>query len=278
MLTGAAPSRSAIMIQPSDIKLFIGTPAFGGQISANYCLSLIRTVCHLNSLGIGHKIAIVAGDSLITRARNGIVAEMMADEKQFTHLLFIDADIGWEPESVSRLLRLDEDLAVGVYPKKCHPVEWTFRPEVREDGTLITHPSGFISAAEVPTGFMLIKRRVFELLMAAHPELHCHVSHRLKEEEKGFGYALFDCSIQDGRYLSEDYGFCRMWKELGGMIWLDPETDLTHTGFFTFSSPTKSCFILEDPMAEKKPEPESKSPPLDPKDERRTMDERLVTK
>lgn len=239
------------MIQPSDIRLCIGTPCYGGLVSAPYLLSMIRTTLELSAAGIDHKVAIVAGDSLVTRARNGIVASFMADPKKLTHLLFIDADIGWEPAAVMRLLQHDQEVVVGVYPKKCTPTEWTYRPEVLADGTIAIHPvTGAVSLVDAPTGFMMMKRSAIERLMEAHPELKCHVSTKLGEDEKGYGYALFDTQIRDGQYLSEDYAFCSLWRDLGGKIWMDPVINLTHTGNFTFAAETASAFVFEEKPAE----------------------------
>ena len=45
------------------------------------------------------------------------------DNKDYTHLLFIDAEIAFNPESVFRMLDLDEDVVTGVYPRK--QINWT---------------------------------------------------------------------------------------------------------------------------------------------------------
>ena len=94
---------------------------------------------------------------------------------------------------------------------------------------------GFVTAEYAGTGFMLIRRKVLEKMIAAYPETRYTSSHHTSlPSTSGNQYALFDCMIdqESGAYLSEDYTFCKRWRDTGGQIWLDTESTLTHIGAY----------------------------------------------
>ncbi|HEY5278787.1 MAG TPA: hypothetical protein VIJ67_03435, partial [Pseudolabrys sp.] len=105
------------------INLVVGTPCFGGQVSTLYFASMFKLQTALRDVaGINLKIQLRDGDALITRARANIVAAFL-DDPTATHLLFIDADIGFEPSEVLRLLSSGHDMVAGAYPIK--RIDWT---------------------------------------------------------------------------------------------------------------------------------------------------------
>jgi len=140
-------------------------------------------------------------------------------ETDATHLMFVDADIGFEPRAVFRLYQSGYDLVAGAYPLKCEgpkfPVDYS---------TLVDVGNGFARTHMVTTGFMCIARRVFEDIEKARPDL------RYKTYEGESRVAFFDTEIRDGEYLSEDYAFCRLWESVGGEVYLDTTANLTHQG------------------------------------------------
>jgi hypothetical protein len=192
------------------------------------------------------------GDSLVTRARNDCVAHFLVNP-QYTHLFWIDSDIGYSPEAALRLLLADRDVAAGVYPLKRE--QWpangvpagTTRQRFEElyarytvntgregEGVkLVVDADGFMKVREAPTGFMCIKRSVFDRLIAASPELR-YVPDWPEGSvpSGGVHYRFFDVMVdpESGRYLSEDYGFCRLWEKIGGEIYVDANSNLSHTG------------------------------------------------
>ena len=98
--------------------------------------------------------------------------------------------------------------------------------------------NGFVTGSYAGTGFMLIKRRVIERMIAAYPETKYEVAHTYPRVAKQSPnqYALFDCMIDPKShiYLSEDFAFCERWRALGGKIWLDTKTRLVHTGVYNY--------------------------------------------
>ena len=196
-----------------------------------------------------------AHDSLITRSRNALVKSFL-DNPTATHLLFVDADIGFEPEAVQRLLAFDEDLVAGMYPVKV--VDWSrlsaaaragMSPQGLRDAAThfvgVPHKagereerSGFVTGDYAGTGFMMIKRELLERLIAAYPETEYRTMQTFPVQKVGAAsyYNLFDCMIEPGTgvYLSEDFTFCHRARQIGAKVWLDTESHLRHVGSMDF--------------------------------------------
>ena len=215
----------------SENHLMIATPMYGGVCTLTYCVSLALTVA--DAARKRRNIAFKpGGDSLVTRARNLLTNEFL--KSPCTHLMWIDADIGWEPEAIWRMMDSGKDIVVGVYPKKCLPISWPMnflRQEQNEP--LPTCPdTNFIRVKDAPTGFMLIRREVIERLIGRHPEWSCKFS---GGDNPVWGNALWEAFIDaDQMYLSEDFGFCRRAQAEGFEVWIDPTCTLSHTGAATY--------------------------------------------
>jgi hypothetical protein len=229
----------------------IATPCHSSSLFLNYVLSAIRLQNASFSAGMALDFFFRQGDSLVTRARNDCVAYFLANP-QFTHLFWIDADIGYSPEAAFRLLLADRDVAAGVYPLKREDWPMDGVPlgtnrqrfeelyarytvntgRLGEDVALVIDADGFMKVREVPTGFMCIKRRVFDGLIKAFPELQYVHDWPEGSVPKGFHYRFFDVMVdpESNRYLSEDYGFCRLWENIGGEMYVDANSNLSHSG------------------------------------------------
>ncbi len=215
--------------------VMIATPAFRGEITNPYYVSLHQTMSLMQSRGIVGMHGIYSGESMVHVARNILVGQFMATPA-LSHLFFIDADMQWRGEDFMRLLEwtADPDVAIvcAAYPKKTLPVQFACNlpPVERRHGVLA-------EILDAPTGFMCIRRDALAALMAAHPEAKCHLQDKTPEAEKPFEYALFDSCIDPvtRRYLREDFTFTRRWQALGGVCWVDPQIWLGHQGLYMFS-------------------------------------------
>ncbi len=244
------------MLDPVALKTFrplFVTPCFGEKLMMNYVLSIIALQRDAIAAQMSCDFHFRPGDSLVTRVRNDCVAYFLSNPG-YTHLFWIDADLGFSPQAAFRLLLSDHDIAAGVYPLKREdwPAEGvaagTTRQKFQEiyqrytvntgrDGDagvdIVVDADGFIKVREAPTGFMCIKRHVFDRLIAAYPDL----SYVPDWPEGTFPvgnvhFRFFDVMVdpQSRRYLSEDYGFCRIWEALGGEVYVDANSNLSHSG------------------------------------------------
>lgn len=236
-------------------RILIGTPCYGGLVTHVYMQSILQLMATAARLDVELSLGLLAHDSLITRSRNTILANFL-DTPQMTHLMFIDADIGFTPQQVERLLLLDQDIAAGMYPVKV--IHW---PQVQSrmaeglgsddlpraglnyvgipcKGEEREERNGFVTGQYAGTGFMLIRRSAVERMVAAYPETKYKniQTYPLPKHPSPNQYNLFDCMIdpETGTYLSEDFTFCRRWRQIGGKIWLDQQSELTHIGCYEF--------------------------------------------
>jgi hypothetical protein len=230
--------------------IFVATPCFGGLVTTGYMMSVVKLMQYAEQHHFSLSLNVLGRDSLITRARNTLVAHFMT-MPEATHLMFIDADIAFEPELVHRMLAFDEDVIGGMYPAKAlcwNPPERICQREQPQTATLnyvgkfcegeeLERRGPFATGVYAATGFMMIKRRAIERLIAAYPEYAYASDHVYTPNRTERSYhALFECRIdpETREYLSEDFGFCRLWRALGGKIWLDVEGQLVHTGSHDF--------------------------------------------
>lgn len=208
-----------------EIRLLIATHTHG-LVTPAYAYSLARLTAFLAVNGVPHA-AVLFEDSLVDRGRDRAAAAVL--ESDWTHLMFIDADIEFEPRDVVRLLAADKDLIVGAYRKKNERGEFaiSFFPEAAD--FVEQDPStGAVKIARAGTGFMMIKRTVFEQLRDRMPELHYTDFSAIADPRPMT--AFFEHIRMDGRRWSEDYTFCERWREIGGDVWLDPMVTLGHWG------------------------------------------------
>jgi len=228
--------------------LVVATPCFGGQVTSVYADSMLRLQSACRASGIGFTWFLGSGDALITRVRADLMTAFL-DMPEATHFLFIDADIWFEPPQVFRLMNFAEDFVAAAYPLKmydwdkiaramaerrpkpiCAALHYVFN---LEDPAKVVSRQGFAKSKYVGTGFMMLRRAALLRLCEANPQLKYKKAHvqddRLNSPHR---YALFDTMIdpETGEYLSEDYAFCRRWRDIGGEIWVDLQSKLTHVG------------------------------------------------
>lgn len=240
-------------------KILICTPMYGGMANGLYVKSLLSLQNLLNHHGIFNGISFLFNESLITRARNYMADEFLRGD--YTHLLFIDSDIDFNPIDIVAMLHLDKDIIGAPYPKKsikwgnidkaykkAHAENKQINPEALSliggdyvvnwlPGTKdfkFTEPQQVL---EIGTGMMLIKRSVLEDFREEYPHLRYKPDHGHGNfDGSRYIHAFFDTVIDPDthRYLSEDYMFCQYCRAIGKEIWLCPWMKLTHVGTHPF--------------------------------------------
>ena len=171
----------------------------------------------------------MSNEALITRARNMCVASFLNDSQNYTHLMFIDSDIGFRPIHLAMLLGRDKDVVGGVYTAKKMPVRI-----IANDWVGDATDDGLHEVQKIGTGFLMIKRQVFEHLSAHHSVVPFNWEVGMLDEAKTNIKTYFDTAVRDGRYLSEDWFFCENWRDMGGKVWCDTNVELVHTGTFEY--------------------------------------------
>jgi hypothetical protein len=244
-----------------QIHLVVATPCFGGQVSSIYASSIFQLQRAVRTKSnIELKVLMRDGDALITRARANLMTQFL-DDPTATHFLFIDADIGFEPEQVFRLIESGADMVAGVYPIK--RVNWDKARRVIEskrakvaaaaldyvleinDPDHVAVVNGFTRVRYAGTGFLMIRRHVFEKMCLAYASLQFFREHSLDALAGSPNrFALFECMIdaKSGTYLSEDFAFCKRWTDMGGEIWADLQSRLDHVGPSVFHGDISSQF------------------------------------
>jgi hypothetical protein len=245
-------------------KIMVATPMYGGNCHGMYCKSTADLAKLGQAYGVEIKFFYLFNESLITRARNYCVDEFMRSD--YTHLMFIDSDIGFDPNDVLTLAALmDPDaedakhIMCGPYPKKTIAWEkikaavdkgfadedpgqlerfvgdYVFNPAEGTKSVRIDEP---VPVLEGGTGFMMVTKKAFEKFQEAYPDYTYLPDHVRTKHFDGtreiFMYFQALIDEKSKRYLSEDYMFCQWMRNIGEEIWMCPWMKLLHTGSYTF--------------------------------------------
>ena len=250
------------------------TPCYGSSCFVNYVSCIMATKELFALYKIPLFINFCKNDSLITRARNNLVAKAM-NNPDMTHILFIDNDITWDPIDILKLLIADKELIGGIYPYK--NIDWKKLQEPNaienilnkknntffnntDDDRIIQHSllnynlnyktnnievtNNLIEVRHIATGFMLIKRTVIEQLLNVYPDTkYVDDINYLNKDEERFAYALFDCAVIEKHYFSEDWLFCHRWSQINGKIYTDISINLQHTGLHDYDGSLLASLI-----------------------------------
>jgi hypothetical protein len=237
-------------------KIFVATPMYGGLCVGGYTVGLLNSVQEFMRNGIQMYYGYMMNESLITRARNTLAYDFL--DTDATHLMFIDADITFNPADIVSMVNADKDIICGLYPKK--EINWKTVAEAVKQGVdyteLPNYTGSFVvnlvgGAAQTTgdvnepmeidnggTGFMLIKRNVFEALK---PTVPTYTNDQIlmvdKNPVKKIIHEFFATSIDEvsNRLLSEDYHFCKIARQAGFKVYAAPWANLTHSGTYNFS-------------------------------------------
>jgi hypothetical protein len=214
-------------------SIYLATPCYGGQAHAIYMSSLMAFRPACTARGVPLHLDLTGGEALIGRARAAFLAKFLASPA--THLMFIDADIGFEPGAVFRLLDAGRDVVGGLYPRKAQDQAG---PQALEVEPLPDDPApdadGLRRVASLGAGFLMINRSAASRVVEAHPELRARLGdmHALGVAE---AVMVFDSlvDLRTARYLPDHQAFCHRWRALGGEIWADVQSGLRHVGEVT---------------------------------------------
>jgi hypothetical protein len=252
------------------MKILLATPAHGGQVTTTYCDTVVAMLDHFADrhpqIRFEHKFLSL---SLLPFMRN-VFANLVLQDESFTHLLFVDADMGFAPSLIEHMIAADKPLVGAIYPHRRFDLDKFYSladgiadPAIAQlvaidyvsagsielvdgisrDGE--PHPASnlvtdgpCVRVRDVGAGVMLIRRDVFERIKERCPQLWCEA---IADTYAKFGLkgGVLQCfepmPDERGHYCGEDIAFCRRWVEgCGGEIWAVVTETITHVGRETF--------------------------------------------
>lgn len=204
-------------------NIYIALPAYGGTVRVETTACLLDASHNIAREGWGCRLRISAGDSILPRCRNALLADFWR-RQEFTDLVFIDHDLSLNSEAFTQLLKHDVDLVGGAYRKKhdANPIDpdnWA----VAWKPMSFMQREGLVEVDGLPGGFLRITREGVRRMIEAYPQLH------YRERGNDF-WSLFEFERIGGKYMGEDFVFCKRWQDAGGTVWLDPNINFGHHG------------------------------------------------
>jgi hypothetical protein len=209
-------------------KIMVATPAYSGNVTIPYAISYAETVATLSPAGIEVQPFVVASGSLLAAERNRLLQAFW--DSDCTHILCIDADLGWPAQAVLAMLESEKQFVAGVYPARGTVHDFIFRPVRNANGSIVqdvTHPH-LLKMEYIPAGFMLISRSAISKMRDKHLDLYYEPKDKRNNPEAG--YCFFNTEVYEGEFWGEDFVFCRKAREAGIDIWVDPLIQFDHAG------------------------------------------------
>lgn len=245
-------------VEASSVNLLIALPCYGGVTFVSHNRSIRALYDTLRLAGVRYQPVEITAESLIPRARNAFGNMVAFDHdpygQHYTHLLFLDVDIGFNPSNICEAIGWDKDITALPYP--CKDINWTYvadavragvtdptvlsrmgsRPIINTNGAQIQFNTGEpIQFPQLGTGILLIKREVL-LKFAEDPERRYNLMPSERFNTRDFAYDFFRIgpNPETRYYDSEDYRFCLDAHKLGFETWLLPWAVTSHTGPYEF--------------------------------------------
>ena len=243
----------------SAIRILIATPCTGETVTTEYLRTVVKIGAEAKRLNPSFDFDLLTISMAdIYKARNYLAAQFIRHAR-FTHLLFVDSDMGFEPRLIEKMLRYDKPFTAAFYPfrkidmARFHEtsrkvdesglaerlaLDFVSAASIvgerrAEGGVAYRVDEGFVRTKEIGTGVMLLKREVFEKLRDAYPDL-MGPPNQSPYDQLGVSEPVHQCftslRTDDGRYLSEDISFCWRWDRCGGQIWACVDEEITHFG------------------------------------------------
>jgi hypothetical protein len=207
-------------------RLFLALPAYDFKVSLKLAVSLAKLAQQLPQHGIDMTIGSVCGCSVVSRARNLLVRDFL--DSDCTDLMFIDADINFEPDDVLRLMAWSSDPQKGIVGgvPRTRKTNKVYIAQLDQDEEGVTmNGMGLVRAKRIATAFMMVRRDVFERLVNENPQWN-YYDHTADKQLN----AVFDFLVTEEGYMGEDYLFCDRARQIGYEVWIDPTIKLGHMG------------------------------------------------
>jgi hypothetical protein len=205
-------------------KVALCTPVYDSP-SPGYVFSIQRSRQALSENGIESAYFLLTGNCHVDDARNSLVQEFLLSD--CTELVFLDADVAWEPSELIKLCQFDVDIVGGIYPyRKDSEASKEIMPVITIPG-VVEPENGLLEVAGLPTGFMKIKRHVIETLAIDANQYWARNDRRMKIP------ILFERTFDNGARWGGDLSFCKKWVAKGGKLHAAADLHLGHIAVST---------------------------------------------
>jgi hypothetical protein len=218
----------------------IGTPCYGGQVTSGFATGLAASVSLFQNYNMELHCILLTGHSVIQMARNRVLREFLKTKSEM--LVWIDADISWNPMDLLKLCLHEEDVVGATYRKKlATTTEFTVQ---LKRGNLDPDKRGLLEVDRIGTGFLRVTRKALEALTedCNHLDLYNKAdknntiggSGKYQDSQTDYIHNVFEVGIFKGEFLSEDFIFCEKLKDKGYKIMMDTKIDLGHEGSYIY--------------------------------------------
>ena len=234
------------------MKLFIPVICYNRMCHTAFMFSLIKLVLILKEYNIDAELYPIVFDSLINRARNAAVAHFMSSN--CSHLLFLDSDIEFNPSDIIKLVLLNKSIVGIGYPKKWldesklqnifskqelpkNPLNYCTHHSVHIKPGIPKDVNDCMEVDYLTTGIMLINKQVIERLIQKYPErqyINDIDGYMGANKDMFYNFFCVEVNEKTKRFESEDYGFCRLCKEIDEKIYVYTNSDVRHYGWFAY--------------------------------------------
>lgn len=213
-------------------SLFIAMPCYD-SVKVNSMLSIFKLIQQLGKSGIQVGIHTMKSP-LIHQARNYLSSVFLTTE--YTHMLFVDSDVEFEPEAVLRMLVAKKDIVCTPYRAKAENVAKNiYTVEFKDPKNILVLAEGLVEIEAGPTGIMLIDRKVFEKIIKNHPDLKIkNKATPTADKSHEFYYNFFDFGFIEGYAMGEDVSFCKLARANDIKIYANIESPTAHHGSFAW--------------------------------------------
>lgn len=200
-------------------RIMVATPCYTGEVNYRYTESLMAATLYCAYHKVQLELKIAARMTLLEYARGYLAAKFLADEN-YTHILWIDADLGFDPRAIVKLASHGKDIVGGVYPVKTIPMWFPYEP--------IGEPEkGLQRAKSIPGGFLLVSRKAMQAVADSVPTFQ--IEH---QGETITAPNIYQMEHRGTSLIGEDVMFCERARKLGFDLWVDTDIDFVHVGMF----------------------------------------------
>jgi hypothetical protein len=224
------------MVDQPNIKVL--TPCFMGKVESGYLHSLLNLFPYAMENGMPFTVETLPNCSLISLGRSIMLNRALTHDKNFTHVLWIDADLRFRPEYIHSMVLEDKDIVGGFYPKKGLPIDFASSPAPDGEDT-----ENLFETIYVATGFMMVKRAVIEA-MVEHYREELKFFYQGTDDAVHLFHPIIDRENQD-LFLTEDYAFCKRAREIGFRCFMSKRFELPHIGVMEYSAEGEMQFLQE---------------------------------